>query len=349
MADGASKLGILGTVRIPVRVYNTRFEFEMTVANMDSMDRIWGMDFLAEFRCDFKMSTETFVFNGTEYPMITQKHSILPHSVRLQYETKIAPGSELITKACLNRPFRSKEDVSFEPSVYFIQKSGVLPARSLTTQGRKRRSTVVQLFNATDEEIVIPKDSIVGYAFPGCVSEDTEVESKQIFHASNESPITNDDELLEKLEDNMPQHLSELYHKSSTDLDVPQRIKLASLLIEFQDTFSKSPSDIGKTSLVGDEINTGEAKPFRLPLRRQGFKKEQIIKEAVKDGLAWGIMEESSSPWASAPVIVGKKDGTSRFCIDFRRLNSVTKVDNYPHQSSMTVWIHYMGAHSFVR
>jgi hypothetical protein len=71
MADGECKLGIFGTVKIPVRVYDTRFEFEMTVVNMDSMVGIWGMDFLAQFWCDFKTSSKTFVFMAIEYPRET--------------------------------------------------------------------------------------------------------------------------------------------------------------------------------------------------------------------------------------------------------------------------------------
>ncbi|MCG8432109.1 MAG: reverse transcriptase family protein, partial [Candidatus Omnitrophica bacterium] len=139
-----------------------------------------------------------------------------------------------------------------------------------------------------------------------------------------------DNELLETLEEALPEHLVELYGKSCKELTVPQKIKLTSVLIKYSSTFSSSPTDIGHTNIVAHEINTGDAEPFRLPLRRQGYKKEKEIEKAVKDGLSRGIMEESNSPWASAPVVVAKKDGTSRFCVDFRRLNSLTKVDSYP-------------------
>ena len=78
------------------------------------------------------------------------------------------------------------------------------------------------------------------------------------------------------------------------------------------------------------EIDTGNAepikqRPYRIPLR-----KRKVVEEEIDKMLAEGIIEPSTSPWASPITLVPKKDGEVRFCIDFRKLNSVTKSDAGP-------------------
>ncbi|GBN34941.1 hypothetical protein AVEN_245448-1 [Araneus ventricosus] len=77
-------------------------------------------------------------------------------------------------------------------------------------------------------------------------------------------------------------------------------------------------------------INTGDHLPInqyprRLPLTKKD-EAEQLVKEMVDNG----IIEESSGPWASPIVLVKKKDGSTRFCVDYRKLNEITKKYNYP-------------------
>lgn len=246
MADGESRLKILGNVMMPVKVYGTNFNFPMTVVDMDSMDGIWGMDFLGRFKCDFKMSTQTLVFNGMEYPMQTTKHDLLPHSVKLTQQTTIQAGGEVIIAAHLNRPFRTHQDITFEPSMFFVKKNGVLPAKSLTTQSRRRTQTPVQLFNPHGQEITLPKGTIVGYAFPATVKEDIEPEASTGAASMGTSSRIPDDELLDKLEDEMPSHLEQLYEDSCAELNTSQKIRLASILIEFRGLFHSLRLTLGR-------------------------------------------------------------------------------------------------------
>ena len=72
---------------------------------------------------------------------------------------------------------------------------------------------------------------------------------------------------------------------------------------------------------------TGYATPVRAPLRRTPFAAREEIAEQLVKMQARGIIQPSTSPWAS---LVREKDGTLRFCIDYRALNAVTMTDQLP-------------------
>ncbi|GBN71320.1 Transposon Ty3-I Gag-Pol polyprotein [Araneus ventricosus] len=105
-----------------------------------------------------------------------------------------------------------------------------------------------------------------------------------------------------------------------------QRTAVRKLLNEFQNLFSTCDADVGHCNMTQHRINT-EIKqyPRRLPLAMKE-EAEHLVKETVDNG----INEESSGPWASPIVLVKKKDGSTRFCVDYRRLNEITKKNSYP-------------------
>uniref|UniRef100_A0A3B1JKD5 Gypsy retrotransposon integrase-like protein 1 n=1 Tax=Astyanax mexicanus TaxID=7994 RepID=A0A3B1JKD5_ASTMX len=106
--------------------------------------------------------------------------------------------------------------------------------------------------------------------------------------------------------------------------------ELMDLLEKHKDIFSKSDSDFGYTTAVTHSIPTGDAPPVKQRHRRVPPQVFQEFKKHVQSLVDRGILEESCSPWASPAVIVIKKDGTVRFCCDYRRLNQVTCKDAYP-------------------
>jgi len=101
-------------------------------------------------------------------------------------------------------------------------------------------------------------------------------------------------------------------------------------LREYADVFSKGELNLGETSLAAHQIDTGDARPMRQTLRRQPHHLLDKIDENVQDMLKAGVIEPSCSPWTSNLVVVAKKDGSFRFCVDYRKLNSVTRRDAYP-------------------
>ena len=94
--------------------------------------------------------------------------------------------------------------------------------------------------------------------------------------------------------------------------------------------FAKGKGDLGRTDIVQHQIHTGVQPAIKQRVRRYPAARREEIRQLVEDMLAIGIIQESNSAWSSPTVLVKKKDGTTRFCIDYRRLNQVTKVDAYP-------------------
>lgn len=102
-------------------------------------------------------------------------------------------------------------------------------------------------------------------------------------------------------------------------------------MIENQSLFASSDTDLGRTDLVKHSIETGDARPFKEPPRRTPYHLNEVVNDNIDQMLDKGIIEPSHSPWAAGIVLVKKKDGSYRFCVDYRRLNSVTlNKDAYP-------------------
>ena len=146
---------------------------------------------------------------------------------------------------------------------------------------------------------------------------------------ANTDKVENND-VQEHIQATLPPHLVDVATRSSSHLSYTELEQALALLQEFADVFSKSPDDLGQTSLVQHQINTGTAPPIRQPPRRLPMSLREEANDAIGRMKQNGIIEPSASPWASPVVLVRKKDGSTRVCVDYRKLNDVTKKDSYP-------------------
>ena len=127
----------------------------------------------------------------------------------------------------------------------------------------------------------------------------------------------------------VPDHVKEML--VSEDLTADQRLRAQTMLARFVTVFPRPGEPItGHTDAVLHDIDTGDARPIRTPLR--SLSPTKIVEQEAKiaEMLRGGQIEPSDSPWSSPTVLVKKKDGTLRFCVDYRRLNQVTKKDAFP-------------------
>ena len=102
------------------------------------------------------------------------------------------------------------------------------------------------------------------------------------------------------------------------------------ILIQYADAFSRDDMDLGRTDLVKHSIHVSNNRPIKHAPRRIAPAKREEMKKFVTELEAQGVVERSNSPWSAAVVLVKKKDGTKRFCVDYRALNNVTVKDSYP-------------------
>lgn len=109
--------------------------------------------------------------------------------------------------------------------------------------------------------------------------------------------------------------------------DDPIGKKFRSLLAEYGHLFSDLVINFGHTDIIEHEIDTDGSRPVRQNPYRNSAAERQITQDQVTEMLEKGVVRESTSPWSSPVVLVRKRDGTWRFCVDYRKLNAVTKKD----------------------
>lgn len=113
-------------------------------------------------------------------------------------------------------------------------------------------------------------------------------------------------------------------------LDLDEQRRLAELLQRWTKVFAADEDDFGHTTAVLHQIPTGDAPPVRERYRPVPPNLYAELRSLLKGMLDNGVIKESASPWAAPVVLVRKKDGSWRFCVDYRKLNSITHKDAFP-------------------
>ncbi len=112
--------------------------------------------------------------------------------------------------------------------------------------------------------------------------------------------------------------------------DEGQRARLEELVEKNNDVFSQHELDYGHTTTVQHEIPLVDPKPFRLPYRKIPPAQWEGVKKALTEMEEAGVIRPSKSPYASQMVVVIKKDGSLRMCMDYRKLNLCSTRDAFP-------------------
>ena len=169
-----------------------------------------------------------------------------------------------------------------------------------------------RLMNPTSTKIFLPQDLEIATITPLLPTSIINT----IGPKSSTPSVTTQDPIVFNIDDN--------------NLTPPQREALIDTLDSYRDVFAKDNSELGCTSAIRHHININGSKPIKSTPYWTNIETRQKLKEHIDEMLDLDIIQESNSPWAAPIVLVTKKDGSTRFCCDFRKLNAVTVKDSYP-------------------
>ncbi|TPP56601.1 putative tick transposon [Fasciola gigantica] len=113
-------------------------------------------------------------------------------------------------------------------------------------------------------------------------------------------------------------------------VDREKSSEVARIINEKRDIFDHSCEFLGRKHILQHRIDTGQQHPiYQTPRCVQPHYQTELDK-MVQEMLESKFIRHSSSPWASPIVLVKKKEGSSRICVDYRLLNAITKRDSFP-------------------
>lgn len=107
-------------------------------------------------------------------------------------------------------------------------------------------------------------------------------------------------------------------------------LQLTTLLDKYSHVFASGPDDLGSTTFESHRIDTGDQQPVNQPPYRMSPSNREELNHQMESMMTNGVIRPSRSAWASPVVLVDKKDGSKRFCVDYRGVNNLSKKDRYP-------------------
>ena len=109
-----------------------------------------------------------------------------------------------------------------------------------------------------------------------------------------------------------------------------QQSRFIDLIYDYKEVFSLYDGDLGFCDALKHSIPTTTDKPVYLPHRQIPDQLQEEVRKCLESWLKQGFIRPSKSPYASQVVIVRKKSGEIRLCVDFRKLNAISIRDSFP-------------------
>ena len=292
-----------GEMRARICIGSRIIDHQLLVADIEE-EFILGMDVMRKLGLKLDLENGVLRVDNDELPLQSKNDASL--RICLVEDVTLSPESENLVYGRLDGDLR-------EGCVRMIESEGKEAGRGILVGPsliRARDAVPVRIMNVNHHPVVLEKNTEIALCTP----------ITAIVRSATPNPTAacgNSGNLLDMVAAN------------SRSLTSSQRNQVRDMVNRFRDVFATDGRQ-GKTDLVTHKIDTGDARPIRQQPRRLPLAKREHAESIIKEMAEEGVIEPSSSPWVSPVVLVKKKDGSTRFCVDYRQLNNVTKKDSYP-------------------
>ncbi|XP_075910632.1 uncharacterized protein LOC142906516 [Petromyzon marinus] len=367
VATNGSSLGILSQVIASVRVDGIELAGPILVSKTLAVPCLLGTDVLSRMPIRIIVDQGCVELPSGRRLQFLQSPTVLSPLVASVWALNMAavtvpPASQILLPLRLRRPLEggsTETGILLSPSSYFSRTMGLVGALTAVSGGQ---DLFLQVLNLGPTLIVIPAGAVLAHATPapppesaapdgGVVAGVMRAGGLQVLnlgptpivilagavlaHATPAPPpesFAPDGGVVAgvmRAGDSDASWIATLCDENAS-LSTGERQQLRELIERFTDVFSQSKFDLGRTTLLEYHIDTGDSAPIRLNSHRFSPAEKEHVRSVVDEMLVVDIVSPSTSPWGAPIVLVKKRDGSLRFCVDFRKLNKISEADAYP-------------------
>lgn len=272
-------------------------------------ENLLGQDFIQHFRCvlDFVNKEMYITKGGKEEIQCRQKIKRLARVVAAESIVIPAKSECLLPGKFKDKPL--KGDGVLIQDKTFLKRHELLLARSLVNS--EQLVFQIRLLNPGSDEVKVHTGTVIAL-----FEHVTEGNIEQVCNVQTRH-------------ETFPTHLEDLVKQNTDKLTTEEAELFKDLLARKQEAFV-GPGEVGRCNLGKHHINLTDDTPIKDSPRRVPMYKRDEVQEQVKKLEEQGLIEKSDSPYSAQTVLVKKKSGKWRMCVDYRKLNEKTIKDAYP-------------------
>ena len=302
------------TITLPTR-RNGRQNFKVSVLVAKGLlhKAILGLNFLKQFDANIDVCQNRLsLFNqGTKtvHELFQGKGGFRSVSVTLAQDIIIPARTESRVQCFMTEDVEDGNEIYLEPKFDILPNIPIYCAAAIDIV--KQGFITAQLINPTTDAVTLKKGTVIGQAERTEIASVCNIETGKKVTNNSKSWLNNIDIGDEKFTSR-------------------EKERIYDLLTEYEDVFSKGDNDLGRCDIVAHSIEIIGDKPKRCPVRPLNPAMRDVLKSHLEELQNNDLIQPSNSEYACPVVMVKKKDGSLRFCCDFRKLNDVTRFDSYP-------------------